>query len=219
MANQHPLTKHPLERRKDYLTILASMAWADGSVSEDERKKLEGFCQLASLDKASLKEVLDEASREKSKDLRKHFDSLKDSDLRFTILTDCVFLSFADGHFGDDERAHILKTASGLGISQRQIDAISDYVKAVVHLGQGVSKEDAERTGKKEAAELVAAGIPVEAVAIAGALVPCQGASDSEMKEVLKAFGIGLGIVTGLGPLVMLGLLGFRGVKWLFGKL
>ena len=195
------------------------MAWADGKVTDDERKKLEGFCELAGLDKESLKDVLDEASHEKAKDLKRHFDALKDSDLRFTILTDCAFLSFADGHFDETEKAEIEKTAAGLGIAGRQLEAISNYVKAVASLGKGVSAEDAEKIGKKEAAELATAGIPVEAVAIAGALVPCPGGEDSEVVQVLKAFGIGLGVVTGLGPLVMLGLLGYKGVKWLFGKL
>ena len=37
-----------------------------------------------------------------------------------------------------------------------------------------------------------------------------------ESTEILKSIGVGLGMLT-VGPLVMLGLLGYKGVKWLWG--
>ncbi len=220
MPNLHPLAKHPLALRKDYLTVLASMAWADGKVTEDERRKIEGFCELAGLDKAAMGQVIEEACSQNSSTLKRHFESLKNSDLRYTLLTDCAFLSFADGLFSDEEKAEAQKVAQGLGIVGQQLEAIANYVRAVASLGKGVSAEEAKKIGEKEAAELKAAGIPVEEVAIAGAFVACAArGGDGDMMDVLKAFGIGLGVVTGLGPLVMLGILSYKGVKWLFKKL
>ncbi len=215
MANEmkHPLLQHPEKVRTNYLSLLASMANADGKIEESELNKLKEFCRIAGLSDKSLQEVVSSAKKNAPEDILSRLEALRTSNLKFSIVTDCMFMACADGIVMPEEEREMARIAAAVGVKDEQVKAIHFYVDRVNSIVKEKKKYDPKAVGAELKQKLKEASIPVESVAFAFESLPYY--ENQDMMEVFKALGYGVGMLTGVGPLIMLGLFGWKSVKWL----
>lgn len=205
----HEARSLPLGERIDYLMTVASMAGADVVLDPAEMDRLKGLCSELGLPDEETKKILMAAHRPTAS-VERHLEGLKESPLRFTLLSDCLTLAYADGIYEKHERHEIHELARALGVDDEQLTAIEGFVKAA-HDAASDKAGDHQSTGKAIAEKLAAVGVPIGAVAAVSAI----GLEMAGVTSGLAAFGMGLGIATGFGAVLGLGIGSYMGVKWL----
>ncbi len=217
--SKHPLANYPEDERIDYLSIVASVAFADGTVTDDEVSTLREFCTTIGIHELGIGMIIAAAEDPSDLDLEAIITRLSQTELKFTLLTDMFFMAYADGNVSPNEEGEIHKIAEMLRISRDQIAAIDRYVDAVIsarHSGNA-PKSDWKKLGAEIAGSLASAGVPMGAVAISGSLV--GSGSTTGITSGLTALGMGLGMTTGIGVALSLGVGSYLGIRWLCKKL
>jgi uncharacterized tellurite resistance protein B-like protein len=216
-AAKHPATELPLSERVDYLVVVASMAAADGEIAAAEYEKLREFCKALELGAAEIGQVMAAVEEPDTVRIREVTGRLRSSQLRFTLMTDLIFMALADEKFVEAERREIRALADALNLTEPQLAALEKYVQAVLKAGkaEGVGAEDFKKLGGDVAASLAATGIPIAAVAVSGTVF---GLSAAGITSGLAALGLGLGMTSGLGVAVAIGVGSFFSVRWLYRR-
>ncbi len=213
-TQRHPLTDYPEVEKVDYLSIVASIAAADGKVTDDEITRIREFCEAIDIGEIGVGMIIAVVGDPSLIALEPILTRLAKSDLRFTLLTDMFFMAYADGVFAPGEEEEIRKIVALLDITQKQIDAINTYVEAVFSAqSSDQAKSDRKRLGSEIAGILASAGVPLGAVAIAGTVF------GDGIATGLLALGMGLGTAAGVGVAVSLGVSSYFGIRWLFKKI
>jgi uncharacterized tellurite resistance protein B-like protein len=205
---QHEALGLPLSERVDYLIIVASMAGADVELKQEETDKLKTLCKQLGLPDEELKKVLT-AAQSATASIHRHLEGLKASPLRFSLLSDCVALAYADDKYEESEKAEVRSLAAQLGVTEEQVVAIEELVATCHQAVKGgpVSEKHGEEIGAK----LARVGVPVGVMAAVSAVgLEMTGAATG-----LAALGIGLGAATGFGAAFGLGVGTYMGVRWL----
>lgn len=211
---RHPLTAYPHAERVDYLSVLAAIAAADKTVSDKEITHLRQFCESVEIDEVGIGLIIAALEHPAIVDLQTILPRLTRTDLKFTLLTDMLFIAQADGKMCPVERKEIDKIAAMLAIIPEQIDVVHRYVETVL-AAQTTQRPEADwkQQGSELAGMFAGAGVPLGAVAIAGTVF------GNGLSSGLAALGMGLGMPTGVGVAVSLGVSSYFGVRWLFKKL
>lgn len=116
--------------RTSYLIVVASAATADRQNTQEEIAFVEQMALAANLSDENRSAVTNAVKDASSTDVASHVAKFKDNDLKFSLVTDLLNLSYADGKLSDTEVAEIQKINSALGISTEQFDALKQYVEA-----------------------------------------------------------------------------------------
>src|SRR5215213_10216965 len=108
MEQQEVLLKNYSDMEKGaYLGAIASIATADHSATEEELDYLMALADSAELSEQQ-KQVVTRAATELTPDeLKRCIEILKNSELRFSLVTDLISFAKADGHYGEEEKAGI----------------------------------------------------------------------------------------------------------------
>lgn len=213
---RHPLVEYPEVERVDYLSVVASLASVDGKVTDNEIERIREFCEQIDIGNIGIGLVIAAVEDPSVVDVSTILSRLAQTDLKFTLLADMLFMAHADGICCPEEQEEIHKIATMLHISTEQIEAMNTYVETVLTATSKKTKRsdaDWKRIGSETASVLASAGIPFGAVAIAGSIFG-QGITSG-----LAALGMGLGVTTGIGVAVSLGVGSYFGVRWLCQKL
>jgi uncharacterized tellurite resistance protein B-like protein len=205
---QHEALGLPLSERVDYLIIVASMAGADVELKQQETDKLKALCEQLGLPDEELKKVLT-AAQSATASIHRHLEGLKASPLRFSLLSDCVSLAYADGKYENSEKAEIRSLAAQLDVSEEQLSAIEELVATCHQAAKGGPVS--EKHGEEIATKLAQVGVPVGVMAA----VSVVGLEMTGAATGLAALGIGLGAATGFGAVFGLGVGTYMGVRWL----
>jgi hypothetical protein len=99
-------------------------------------------------------------------------------------------------------------------VTNEQLAAIEEFVKAT-HDALTGKEGDHHKKGRAIAEKLAGVGIPIGAVAAVSAV----GLEMAGVSTGLAALGMGLGVATGFGAVLGIGVGSYMGVKWLRGKL
>lgn len=212
----HPLLDYPEVERVDYLSIVASLAAADGKITDNEISKIREFCETIEIGDIGISLIIAAVENPSVVDLHTILPRLAQTDLKFTLLADMLFMAHADGICCTDEQKEINKIAAMLQIAPEQIEVVNKYVETVLEAASKKRKHsdaDWKRIGSDIASLLASAGVPLGAVAIAGTVF------GKGITSGLAALGMGLGVTTGLGVAVSLGVGSYFGVRWLCNKL
>jgi len=127
-----------------YLSAIASLATADRQASSNETEFLEALAQQVGLSGGATLQVLAAAQDSNNQTIQNNLDVLKNSDLRFSLVTDLISFARADGAYSNDEEAMVGKMAAYLGINadQKQIlETVVDQAATVPHDPQDPAKE------------------------------------------------------------------------------
>lgn len=212
----HPLAGYPEDQKIDYLSIVASIATADGDVTEDEISQLRTFCSAVEIGGVGIGLIISTMEAPSIFDVRTALARLSQTELRFTLVTDMLFMAYADGIYSPEEEREIHDIARRLHISDTQLLSMNDYVQTVLAAQEADAEtEDWQQRGRHIATELTSNDIPLSAVVLSGAVT---GLGVQGISAGLSALGLGLGIVPGIGMALSVGFCSYWGVRWLFKK-
>jgi uncharacterized tellurite resistance protein B-like protein len=179
------LDGHTPAEKTAYITAIASIATADNSASDTEISYLMDLADHAGLTEQDKQVVAVAAKDTTDSALRQSLDTLKTSELRFSLVADLIAFAESDNNLAPEEKQHIAGVADYLGIDKSQLEALNDFVK---------------QSANQPAAEMVAAG---------GLPSGTQGLLDKlGIGDKLQSAGINLGSLTkGLmsfvGPMII----------------
>ncbi|RNI26813.1 tellurite resistance TerB family protein [Rufibacter latericius] len=111
-----------------YLGALATIASADGHVSEDEIQFLQLTSEAAELPENLQQEIISIAKNPSQISLQRCLDVLKGSPLRFSFITDIISFAKSDGQYTADEQQRIAEVSKYLGIDQKQFSILDQFV-------------------------------------------------------------------------------------------
>jgi uncharacterized tellurite resistance protein B-like protein len=127
-----------------YLSAIASLATADRQASAPENEFLQRLAQQAGLSAGSAQQVLAAAQDSTNQTIQQNLDQLKNSDLRFSLVTDLISFARADGAYSNNEEAMVSKMAEYLGVNQEQkatLENVVDQAANVPHDAQDPNKQ------------------------------------------------------------------------------
>lgn len=142
--NTQLLQNYSEAEKTAYLSSIASLATADRQASPAEGQFLQALCQQAGLSADSTQQVSAAAQDASNESIQQHLDVLKSSDLRYSLITDLISFSRADGAYSNDEEAMVNKMSQYLGINQQQqqtLETVVDQAAAVSHNPEDPAKE------------------------------------------------------------------------------
>jgi uncharacterized tellurite resistance protein B-like protein len=113
-----------------YLGAISTIATADRTASAEEINFLQILCESAQLSPDQQQAVLFAAKDPSNISLQKCLDQLKNSELRFSLITDVISFAKADGKYTPDEEKQIKEMATYLNINLEQYSALSQFVTA-----------------------------------------------------------------------------------------
>ena len=126
--SQQVLKDFPNEEKGAYLGAIASLATADHSATPDEIEFLEKLADSAGVSPDQRESVIEAATEISGKELSECIQILKNSDLRFSLLTDLISFAKSDNHYSDEEKGVIKKMADELKISDEQFSLLDQFV-------------------------------------------------------------------------------------------
>lgn len=112
-----------------YLGAIASIATADHSATEEEVEALRELCASADLSPEQEESVVMAAQEMSGDDLKRSLDVIKQSDLRFSLVTDLISFAESDQSYSAEEKSHVEKIAQYLNINQNQFSALNQFVQ------------------------------------------------------------------------------------------
>jgi uncharacterized tellurite resistance protein B-like protein len=127
------LEGHSEAEKAAYLGAIASIATADRSASDEEIAYLEALCESANLSEEQTKLVTGAAETPVSDDdLKRCLDTLKTSDLRFSLVSDIIAFAQSDSNYSEEEKRSVEKIAQYLGVNQEQFAVLNQFTKKAV---------------------------------------------------------------------------------------
>lgn len=199
-AQQHPLEKYSENEQIAYLSILASLCYADKDFGEEERKKLDAFLNelhMSDAGKAKVYAAIFSFQHDEKESVIQTLQALQDTDLKFTLISDLCLFAYLDKNFTQEERQYIDDIAKKLNITPEQVDAIRIVQENLSKIQDIPSNSERFKALIKESsAKLAGVGVPVTAVAVSGSVF---GLSAAGITSGLAALGalVGGGMLAG----------------------
>jgi len=112
-----------------YIGAITSIATADHSASPEEMEYIMELADSANLSEEQKLAVAQAANELTGEELRRCLDILKDSDLRFSLMTDLISFAESDKNYSEAEKASVEKIAQYLNINQQQFSLLEKFVQ------------------------------------------------------------------------------------------
>ena len=112
-----------------YLGAIASIATADREATEEELEFIEALADSAGLSEQQKEAVQKAATELSGEELEKCLDNLKNSELRFSLITDLIAFAESDQNYTQEEKASIEKMAQRLNINKQQFSLLDQFVQ------------------------------------------------------------------------------------------
>lgn len=136
MEQSTPLLKdYPDKEKEAYLGVIASIATVDREASKEEVEFLIALSDAAEMSDVQQQEVLTAANDPLNLHLKAHLDIIRDSDLRFALVTDIIAFAKADNKYTSEEVLRIKEIAKYLRIGDEQLSALGEFVDKTTHPG------------------------------------------------------------------------------------
>ena len=126
--DDHPALYASMELRVAYARIVGAIVAADHTVTVDEVRNIRELCRRIGVPPETADEVVDHSHAPDPIWLRDLLDSLRTSDLRYTLVTDMVALGHADGVYDLHERRAVRQLAAIMLVGEHEVRAIEDDV-------------------------------------------------------------------------------------------
>ncbi|TAE73604.1 MAG: TerB family tellurite resistance protein [Bacteroidetes bacterium] len=207
---EHLLQKYPEADKIAYLSLVASIAKADGNLETQEIENIKNSCKQLGISIENTEKVIASLSKPEPENLNAYISQITNSDLRFTLITDMFFLAYADEVLTENEIVEINSFAHQLNIKDEQIKAIREYVEVITKI-----KDEKENPNNKAKIEEVTKGLENANIPL-NAIKGSSGLSGWDVAQFFALFGDLGGAV---GGIVALGTGTYYGVKWLGKKI
>jgi len=114
-----------------YLGAIASIATADRQATSEEVEYLSALADFAGLSTDQKDAVLKAANEISDQDLMRCLDVLKNSDLKFSLVTDVIAFAKSDNNYSEQEQKSVQKMANYLGVNQQQFSLLDHFAGKV----------------------------------------------------------------------------------------
>lgn len=131
------------EEKGAYLGAIASIATADHSATEEETEYLSELADAAELSAPQKQAVISAASEMSGQELKNCLDILKNSELRFSLITDLISFAESDQNYSQEEKNNVEKIAQYLNINQQQFSLLDQFAKKTA--ASGVTGEEVSK--------------------------------------------------------------------------
>ncbi|HET6723057.1 MAG TPA: TerB family tellurite resistance protein, partial [Chitinophagaceae bacterium] len=112
-----------------YLGAISSIATADHSASDEEIEYIMAVADTADLSPEQKRAVHRAATELTGQELKKCLDILKNSDLKYSLVTDLISFAESDKKYSEEEKANVEKISQYLGINEQQFNLLDQFVK------------------------------------------------------------------------------------------
>jgi len=112
-----------------YLSAIASIATADSVASQQEIDYLTHLCDAADLSDTQKQLVISAAKDASGEGLKGSLDLLKNSDLKYSLLTDLFAFAKSDGNYSEAEQQSVQKIAGYLNVSDTQLGLLGQLAE------------------------------------------------------------------------------------------
>ena len=124
------LLQHYGEAEKTaYLSTVAALASADRSASPPEIEFLTALAASAQLSPQATAQVLAAAQDSTNQSISLHLDTLKGSELRYSLVADVISFAKADESYSAEEEQMMQQMATYLGVNSAQVQALGQVVQ------------------------------------------------------------------------------------------
>jgi uncharacterized tellurite resistance protein B-like protein len=128
-TKQNILLSNFTEQEKTaYITALAALATSDREASDEERENLREVSNSAGLSADQEETIMKAAQDTSGQELIKSLDVLKNSDLRYGLITDLIAMAKADESYTQDEKGNIEKVSRYLNVNDSQFSILDQFV-------------------------------------------------------------------------------------------
>jgi uncharacterized tellurite resistance protein B-like protein len=143
--NQTILAGHSDQEKGAYLGAIASIATADRQATEEELKSLAELCDAAQINQQQKEAVLHAAGAITDDELIQCLNILKNSDLKYSLVTDLIAFAKADSDYNEAEQQQVQKIAQHLGVNQQQFSLLDQFTNKAANAQ--VTPEEAKQPG------------------------------------------------------------------------
>jgi uncharacterized tellurite resistance protein B-like protein len=129
MENTHVLEGYSDQEKGAYLGAVASIATADRQASEEELQYIAALCDAADISEQQKEAVIRAANELSGEELKKCLDILKNSDLKYSLVTDIIAFAKADTNYATEEEQHVKEISQHLGVDQKQFSLLNEFTE------------------------------------------------------------------------------------------
>src|SRR4051812_36924122 len=97
------LEGYPDQEKGAYLGAVASIATADREASPEELEHITALCDAAGISEAQKQAVIKAATELSGEELNKCLDILKNSELKYSLVTDLIAFAKSDDTYSEEE--------------------------------------------------------------------------------------------------------------------
>jgi uncharacterized tellurite resistance protein B-like protein len=116
------------QEKTSYLTALAALATSDREASDEELENLRRVSNSVGLSEDHEEIIMKAAKDTSGHDLLKSLDVLKESDLRYGLITDLIAMAKADESYTPEEKGNIEKVSRYLNVNDSQFSILDQFV-------------------------------------------------------------------------------------------
>lgn len=129
MEQQTILEGYGEAEKTAYLSAIASLATADRQASEEEIEYLRELCTAAQLSPQQTQTVEQAATEVEGAELTRSLDVLKNSELRYSLVTDLIAFAKADNDYSEEEQGSVGRISKYLGVNQEQFGLLNQVAE------------------------------------------------------------------------------------------
>jgi uncharacterized tellurite resistance protein B-like protein len=129
MENTHVLEGYSDQEKGAYLGAVASIATADRQASEQEMQYIAALCDAADISETQKEAVMRAANELSGEELKKCLDILKNSDLKYSLVTDIIAFAKADTNYTTEEQKQVEEISQYLQVNQNQFSLLNEFTE------------------------------------------------------------------------------------------
>ena len=131
LVSESILQGHSEKEKAAYLAAIASIATADKQASPEELEYIDNLCEAASLPDELSQRVLNAAKEVSGDELKRSLDILKNSELKYSLITDLMAFAKSDNNYSEEESQYVQRVAQYLGVDQKQFSLLNQFADSV----------------------------------------------------------------------------------------
>lgn len=112
-----------------YLGAMASIATADRQASGEEMQYISALCDAADISEQQKEAVIRATNEIQGEELKKCLDVLKNSELKYSLVTDLIAFAKADNNYGEEEQQRVKEISQYLGVDHNQFSLLNEFTE------------------------------------------------------------------------------------------
>jgi len=117
-----------------YLGAVASIATADREASPEELEYISALCDAADISETQKEAVTKAATELSGEELNRCLDILKNSDLKYSLVTEIIAFAKSDNNYSEAEQQRVKNISQYVGVDQKQFSLLDEFTdKAATH--------------------------------------------------------------------------------------